>query len=37
MDDGSEAVLARADIRRAKLVMTDALIEAGANPPSTTH
>jgi ribosome maturation factor RimP len=36
LDDGSEISLALADIRRAKLVMTDALIAATATPPQTT-
>jgi ribosome maturation factor RimP len=35
LDDGSEVTLPMADIRRAKLVLTDALIEASANPPPT--
>lgn len=33
LDDGSEVVLPLADIRRAKLVLTDALIAATAVPP----
>ncbi len=33
MDDGSEVALRHADIRRAKLVLTDALIEATASQP----
>jgi ribosome maturation factor RimP len=33
LDDGSEVTLPLADIRRAKLVLTDALIEATASPP----
>jgi ribosome maturation factor RimP len=33
LDDGSEVALPLADIRRAKLVLTDALIEATATPP----
>jgi ribosome maturation factor RimP len=33
LDDGTEVSLALADIRRAKLVLTDALIEATAAPP----
>ena len=33
LDDDSEVVLPLADIRRAKLVLTDALIEATASPP----
>jgi ribosome maturation factor RimP len=33
MDDGSEVALRLADIRRAKLVLTDALIEATASQP----
>ena len=32
MDDGSEVALPLADLRRAKLVLTDALIEATAQP-----
>ena len=32
LDDGTEAVLPLHDIRRAKLVLTDALIAATANP-----
>jgi ribosome maturation factor RimP len=32
LEDGTEAVLPLADIRRAKLVLTDALIEATATP-----
>ncbi len=33
LDDGQEVALRHADIRRAKLVLTDALIEATAAPP----
>jgi ribosome maturation factor RimP len=33
LDDGAEVALPLADIRRAKLVLTDALIEATAKPP----
>lgn len=33
LDDGSEVALPLGDIRRAKLVLTDALIEATASPP----
>jgi ribosome maturation factor RimP len=33
LDDGSEVALPLSDIRRAKLVLTDALIEATATPP----
>jgi ribosome maturation factor RimP len=33
LDDGSEVVIRHADIRRAKLVLTDALIEATAAKP----
>lgn len=33
LDDGSEVVIRHSDIRRAKLVLTDALIEATATPP----
>lgn len=33
LDDGSEVALRLPDIRRAKLVLTDALIEATATPP----
>jgi ribosome maturation factor RimP len=33
LDDGSEVVIPHADIRRAKLVLTDALIEATAAKP----
>jgi ribosome maturation factor RimP len=35
LDDGSEVALPLATIRRAKLVLTDALIEATATPPKT--
>ncbi len=35
LDDGTEAALPLADIRRAKLVLTDALIAATATPPRT--
>lgn len=35
LDDGSEATLPLAEIRRAKLVLTDALIEATASKPRT--
>ena len=33
LDDGAEITLRHPDIRRAKLVLTDALIEATASPP----
>lgn len=33
LDDGQEVVFSHPDIRRAKLVLTDALIEATAQPP----
>jgi ribosome maturation factor RimP len=33
LDDGSEVFIGLSDIRRAKLVLTDALIEATATPP----
>jgi len=33
LDEGSEVLFRLADIRRAKLVLTDALIEATATPP----
>ncbi len=33
LDDGSEVAIRLADIKRAKLVLTDALIEATAAPP----
>jgi ribosome maturation factor RimP len=33
LDDGAEVVIRLADIRRAKLVLTDALIAATAGPP----
>jgi len=33
LDDGQEVAIRHADIRRAKLVLTDALIEATASPP----
>ncbi len=33
LDDGSEVVIRHADIRRAKLMLTDALIEATATKP----
>jgi ribosome maturation factor RimP len=33
LDDGNEIVLPLTTIKRAKLVLTDALIEATANPP----
>ena len=33
LDDGQEVAIRHADIRRAKLVLTDALIEATAAPP----
>ncbi len=33
LDDGQEVALRHPDIRRAKLVLTDALIEATASPP----
>src|SRR4051794_38568911 len=35
LDDGSEVALKLTDIRRAKLVLTDSLIEATATPPRT--
>jgi ribosome maturation factor RimP len=35
LDDGSEVALKHADIRRAKLVLTDALIEATTPSPRT--
>ena len=35
LDDGTEVELKLAELRRAKLVLTDALIEATANPPKT--
>ncbi len=35
LDDGSEVSLPLADLRRAKLVLTDALIEATTTPPRT--
>jgi len=35
LDDGTEAVLPLADIRRAKLVLTEALIAATAHPQPT--
>ncbi len=35
LDDGSEIAIHLADIRRAKLVLTDALIAATASPPPT--
>lgn len=35
LDDGTEVVIRHPDIRRAKLVLTDALIDATANKPST--
>ncbi len=35
LDDGNEIVLPLSAIRRAKLVLTDALIEATATPPKT--
>lgn len=35
LDDGTEVALPLNDIRRAKLVLTDALIEATATPPRT--
>jgi ribosome maturation factor RimP len=35
LDDGAEVAFALADVRRAKLVLTDALIEATAQPPTT--
>lgn len=35
LDDGQEVAIRHADIRRAKLVLTDALIEATASPPRT--
>ena len=33
LDDGNEIVLPLTTIKRAKLLLTDALIEATANPP----
>ena len=35
LDDGSEVALPLAQLRRARLVLTDALIEATATPPRT--
>jgi ribosome maturation factor RimP len=35
LDDGTEVALPLEDIRKAKLVLTDALIEATASPPRT--
>lgn len=35
LDDGTEVALPLGDIRKAKLVLTDALIEATASPPRT--
>ncbi len=35
LDDGTEVALPLHDLRRAKLVLTDALIEATATPPRT--
>jgi ribosome maturation factor RimP len=35
LDDGQEVAIRHPDIRRAKLVLTDALIEATASPPRT--
>ena len=35
VDDGQEVAIRHPDIRRAKLVLTDALIEATASPPRT--
>ena len=35
LDDGSEVALPLAHLRRARLVLTDALIEATATPPRT--
>lgn len=35
LDDGGEVALPLANVRRAKLVLTDALIEATATPPRT--
>jgi ribosome maturation factor RimP len=32
LDDGQEVAIRHADIRRAKLVLTDALIQATASP-----
>ncbi len=37
LDDGSEVALALADIRRAKLVLTDALIDACAAPATDSE
>jgi ribosome maturation factor RimP len=34
LDDGSEVSLPREHLRRARLLLTDALIEATANPPT---
>jgi ribosome maturation factor RimP len=34
LDDGTEVALRLADMRRAKLILTDALIEATATPPA---
>ena len=33
LDDGQEVAIRHPDIRRAKLVLTDALIEVTASPP----
>ena len=35
LDDGTEVELKLAELRRAKLVLTDALIETTASPPKT--
>lgn len=37
LDDGAEAELELTNIKRAKLVLTDALIDATANPPPMTN
>jgi len=37
LDDGTELSLRLSDIRRAKLVLTDALIEATANATERTN
>ena len=36
LDDGAEVTLPLAEVRRAKLLLTDALIEATATPPNAT-
>jgi ribosome maturation factor RimP len=37
LDDGSEVAIPLRDIRRAKLLLTDALIAATASPPAQTN